>query len=255
MNGKKMPIYYKCNMTFGQHLAAYLIAAVGLSVVCWLFYHVIWLSAVVGFLAAIFVERIYAKSTITKRQKALRLQFKDFLSSMSVACRAGNVEKQAIEATLKDLRLSYNEKADIVIELQNIIMQSEKGGIELKKLFEDLADRSGLEDIASFATIYSVIEGKSDRFGDIVSQTEEIIREKIEVEQEIETTITSAKTETNTMLCMPVLIVVVMSMMGSGLMDSLFTTWWPGHIVASIALLIFAISFILSRKAADSVKA
>lgn len=247
----KLPIYYKCNMTKANHIIFYLIFGVGLSVLCFLFYHVVWISILMGFIAAFPLEKIYAKSTIKKRQLALRLQFKDFLSSMSVAARAGNVEIKAIKSALNDLKLTYTDKADIVVEVENIVLQYEKGGIELKDLFEDFANRSDLEDIRSFATIFRVIDGKNDKFGDVVVQTEEIISEKIEIEQEIETTITSAKTEAITMLFMPVLIVVMMSFMGGGLMDKLFTTWFPGHLVATVALIIFGISFVLMIKSTD----
>lgn len=242
---KKMPIYYECNMTKAQHILAYVLFSVLLSGVAYLFYHLVFISLVVGFAGGIYAEKVYADSTVEKRLKTLRLQFKDFLASMSVAVRAGNVEIHAVRSALEDLKLSYNEKADIVKEVENIITQYDGGGIELKVLFEDLATRSNLEDIHSFATIYGVIEGKSDRFGDILEQTNSIIADKIEIEQEIETTITSAKSETNTMLIMPVVIVVAMSAMGSGLTNTLFEE--PiGHVAATFALCIFGLSYALA---------
>lgn len=243
----KMPVYYKCNMSRMEHIAVYIGASLLVSVVAYLFYHLIPISVVIGFLAGFYLEKMYADSTIGKRQKALRLQFKDFLGSMSVAVRAGNVEVAAVKSALEDLKLSYSAKADIVKEVENIILQYDKGGIEMKILFQDLADRSDIEDIRSFATIYSVIEGKSDRFGDILTQTEEVIRDKVEIEQEIETTITSAKSETMVMLIMPIVIVVAMSSMGGGLLESLFTTL-VGHICATVALIIFGISYVLAVK-------
>lgn len=246
----KMPIYSKCNMKKQEHIVMYLLFGILISVIVFLFYHIISISVVIGFIAALYIEKIYAESTVKKRKKNLRLQFKDFLGSMGVAVRAGNVEIYAVKSALDDLRLSYSSKADIVLEVENMILQYEKGGIPLKELFEDFADRSELEDIHSFAAVYSVIEGKSDRFGDILTQTEEIIRDKIEIEQEIETTITSAKSETMVMLIMPIVIVVAMSGMGSGLLDSLFTTA-VGHLSATIALIIFAVSYILAVKSSD----
>ena len=113
MNGK-MPVYYKCNMSKMEHIAVYIGASLLLSVVVYLFYHWIPVSVVIGFLAGIYLEKMYADSTIEKRQKSLRLQFKDFLGSMSVAVRAGNVEVAAVKSALEDLKLSYSSKADIV---------------------------------------------------------------------------------------------------------------------------------------------
>ena len=246
----KMPVYYVCNMKKGQHLAAYLICSIVVSGIAYIFYHILLLSIVIGFVSGVFFEQLYADTTIKKRQKALRLQFRDFLESMAVAARAGNVEVQAIKYAAKDLRMSYAEQSDIVQEIDNIITQYEGGGIAIKDLFQDFADRSQLTDIQNFATIYSVIEGKSDRFGDVVVQTHGIIGEKIEIEQEIETSITSAKSETYMMLVMPVVVVGVMSVMGGGLLDAAFTTM-QGHLAATIALILFAVSFVMAIKFTD----
>ena len=246
----KMPVYYVCNMKKSMHIFVYVVASILASVVVYLFYHIIPISVINGFIIGIFLEKLYADSTIRKRQKQLRLQFRDFLESMAVAARAGNVEVKAIKSAAKDLRLSYSEQSDIVREIDNIIVQYEGGGIAIKDLFQDFADRSNLPDIQSFATIYGVIEGKSDRFGDIVVQTHEIIGEKIEVEQEIETGITSAKSETYMMLVMPIVIVIMMSCMGGGLLDALFTTV-VGRLTATIALVLFVISFIMAMKFTD----
>lgn len=240
-------IYYKCNMSKTAHLIAYLAASILLTGIVWLFYHWLPISIIVGFVGGVFLERFYAQSTVEKQQRELRLQFKDFLASMSVAVGAGNVEAQAVRSALKDLKIAYNEKAAIVREVEWIVLQYEKGGRELKDLFVEFAQRSGVEDIQSFATIYAVIEGKSDRFGDILLQTQEIIGDKIAIEQEIQTTITSAKSETNTMLIMPVVIVIAMSMMGGGLLDKLFTSV-VGHVAATVALVIFVLSYVIAVK-------
>ncbi len=243
----KMPIYYKCNMKPHEHLLAYIIFSVIASVVVYLFYHLLFISVVMGFLLGIYLERMYADSTVHKRQHNLRLQFRTFLESMSVATRAGSSPTQAIDSAYDDLKVSYRPDADIIIEVENIIRQYKQGGVPLPVLLRDLADRSDLEDVASFASIYEVIDGKSNRIGDILSETSEIIGDKIEIEQEIETTIQSAKSETNMMLIMPIIMVVMMSAMGGDLMSSLFETW-SGHLAATAALVLFVISYIMSSK-------
>lgn len=246
----KMPVYYICNMRKRQHVLIYLLASAMASAVVFLFYHIISVSIIGGLLIGIFLEKLYADATVKKRQKKLRLQFRDFLESMAVATRAGNVEIHAIKSAAKDLRLSYTEQTDIVREIDHIIVQYEGGGVAIRDLLQDFADRSQLQDVQSFATIYGVIEGKSDRFGDIVVQTHEIIGEKIEVEQEIETGITSAKSETYMMLVMPIVVVVLMSCMGEGLLDALFETG-IGRLSATIALVLFVISFVMAVKFTD----
>jgi hypothetical protein len=52
------------------------------------------------------------------------------------------------------------------------------------------------------------------------------------------------------MIVMPIVIVVAMSGMGGGIMDSLFNTML-GHIVATFSLIIFTASYIYALKVSD----
>ncbi|MBE5909896.1 type II secretion system F family protein [Pseudobutyrivibrio sp.] len=248
MQNNNLTVYYQCNMTKKDHITVYVLASFLAAAVVYLFYHLIIISVVLGLFLGYFLEKIYAQSTITKRQKKLLLEFRDFLENMSVAANAGDVEYKAILSARNALKQVYDDDADIIIEINNIINQYENGGRKLTDLFMDFANRSQLEDVKSFATIFSVIEGKSNNFGAIINQTYNIIGDKIEITEEIETAITSSKSETYTMLCMPIIIVIFMSALGSGFMDSLFTTT-VGHIVATVALALFAASFVIAVKA------
>lgn len=233
-----------------QHLAVYLASSAVAAVLVYLFYHILILSVVLGLLLGIYLEKMFADGVVSRRRRNLRLQFRTFLESMSVATRAGSTEVHAIESALNDLRVSYKPDADIVQEVEHILRSYKNGGIPLKYLFSDFAERSGLEDIRSFAAIYNVIEGKNDRIGDILTQTAEIIGDKIEIEQEIETTITGAKSETYMMLVLPILLVVAMSAMGGELMSSLFE--FPrGTMAATAALVLFAVSYVIAVKVSD----
>lgn len=246
----KMPVYYVCNMKKGEHILAYIISSILSAAVVYLFYHLMIVSIIGGLIIGIFIEKMYANSTIRRRQRALRTQFRDFLEAMSVAARAGAVEVKALQSAAKDLRLSYIETADIVREIDNILTCYEGGGIAIKDLFMDFGERSGLADIKNFATIYGIIEGKSDRFGDIVTQTSSIIGEKVEVENEIQTGINSAKSETYVMLVMPIIIVIMLSAVGGEMMAPLFTTI-NGRLGATVSLVLFVISFIMAIKFTD----
>ena len=245
-----MPNYDRCYMSPVQHLAVYLASSAVAAVLVYLFYHILILSVVLGLLLGIYLEKMFADGVVSRRRRNLRLQFRTFLESMSVATRAGSTEVHAIESALNDLRVSYKPDADIVQEVEHILRSYKNGGIPLKYLFSDFAERSGLEDIRSFAAIYNVIEGKNDRIGDILTQTAEIIGDKIEIEQEIETTITGAKSETYMMLVLPILLVVAMSAMGGELMSSLFE--FPrGTMAATAALVLFAVSYVIAVKVSD----
>ncbi|MBQ6408462.1 MAG: type II secretion system F family protein [Butyrivibrio sp.] len=240
-----MPIYYVSNMTKIHKVAVFIISALVLGFLVFMFYHLIFVSIPVGILLGVPAEKLYERRLIKQRQKKFRAQFKDFLESMAVAVRAGNVDYQAIKYARTDLSLIYNETSDIIMEIDNIINKYEKGGIKISELFRDIADRSGVEDAADFASVYEVIEGKSDRFEEILTHTRDVIAEKCEIEQEIETVVTEAKSEAYVMLVMPFIILAIITVAGAGLMDTLFTTM-NGRIAATIALAMISIAAVIT---------
>ena len=185
-------------------------------------------------------------NAVVKRKTKLRAQFYDLLEAVSVSMRAGNPAFKALESAKTDLLLIYAPDSDIIVEL-NIILLKFNNAVPLSEAFSDLAERSGLEDIASFASIYETIEGKSSRADEIVRETQQIIADKMEMEMEIETMMTAAKSEVTIMLFMPLVILLVISYAGAGFMDSLYIT--PvGRVVAAFGLVIFIISFIFAKK-------
>lgn len=239
--------YSKSKLTPLHKLGILVAAVIVFTMVYYVFYHHVLLAMIIAIPTAFIAEDKIEKYFISERKKHLQLQFRDLLESMSVSVRAGGNELNALESAYKDLQLTYNPDADIMIELNTIILKNKNGGINLRDLFMDFGKRSNLDDVKSFATIFSVIENKSNRFGDIIRDTHQIISDKVEIEQEIQTMITAAKTESYIMLVMPVVITLAMSVMGGGLMDALFTTL-AGRAAATAAIAIFITAFLLAQK-------
>ena len=249
---KKRIKYYECNMTKTEHLLAYLVYTVMIAVVFYIYYHSLVISILGGAVVAVFQEKNHAKTVIKKRQNKLRMQFKEFLDIITISISGGSGQslENAIKSSARELRMLFNEDADIVREIDLIISDYENAGIPMKDGFKEFAERSDIDDISSFATIYATIDGKTSDFGYIVTQTRDIIKDKIEITMEIETSITSAKSETNTMLVLPLIIIIAMSAMGSGFLDALFTTA-IGRVAATFGLACTFVSYVLSGKATD----
>lgn len=241
-----IPDYSVSPSGFFDHVVA---AGIGFAVgfgVLWIFYQIFILAVVGGALFGIINIFISAQSAIKKRKLKLRVQFFDMLESMSVSMRAGNPPIKALENAREDLSLLYQPSSDIMIEL-NIILARFNNAVPLSEIFEDFAERSGLEDIGSFAQIYATIEGKSARIDEIVRETQQIISDKMEIEMEIDTMMTAAKSEVNIMLFMPLVILGVIGYAGAGFMDALYTTT-AGRIISTIGLVVFIGCVIMARK-------
>jgi tight adherence protein B len=229
-----------------QHILSFLFGFLLGFVILFVYYQFLPLSIIGGAIFGVVYIFIGAQNAIRKRRNKLRLQFKDMLEALSVAMRAGNPPAKALQSAREDLMLIYNESDDIITEI-DIIIALFNNAVPLSESFHDFAQRSGLEDIESFASIYKTIEGKSSRADEIVRQTQSIIGDKMEIEMEIETLLTSAKNEMNIMTLMPIVILLILGYVGADFMGTIYTTI-GGRIAATIGLIIFVISVSLGRK-------
>jgi len=242
----RQPDYLKSPSAMLDHFVAFVIGmAVGFLVI-FIFYRLALFAAGAGIAFGLVNVLISARTASKNRILKLRIQFFDLLEAMSVAMRAGSPILRSLQSAREDLILIYPAESDIITEL-DIIIGKFNNAVPLSEAFSDFAVRSGLEDIRSFASIYKAIEGKSGRADEIVRDTQQIIADKMEIEMEIDTMMTAAKSEVNIMLFMPLVILGVIGYTGAGFMDAIYTTA-AGRIVSTGGLAVFILSFILARK-------
>jgi len=229
-----------------DHMLSYLLGFAAGFLILFIFYRLILLSVAGGAILGLVNVFSSDRRAVMKRKLKFRLQFYDLLEAMSVSMRAGGTMLKAMSGARSDLLLIYPENSDIIIELDAIIGRF-NNAIPLSDAFTNLAKRTGLEDIASFATIYATIEGKSGRADEIIKETQQIIADKMEIEMEIDTLMTAAKAEVNIMLLMPIVILGIIGYAGAGFMDAIYTTG-VGRVVSTVGLIVFIISFFMARK-------
>ena len=242
----RTPDYTKSTSVLIDHITAFFIGFSAGFLVLFIFYNLVVLSFIGGAVLGTVNIFIATHTTIKKRTVKLRIQFFDLLEAMSVAMRAGNPMLWSLQSAKEDLLLIYPESSDIITEL-DIIIGKFNNAVPLSESFSDLAQRSGLEDITSFASIYATIEGKSGKADEIIRETQQIIADKMEIEMEIDTLMTAAKSEVNIMLLMPLVILGIIGYAGAGFMDAIYTTG-AGRLVSTGGLIVFIISFIMARK-------
>ncbi len=238
--------YNKSTSNIFNHIISFIIGFILGAVVVYVFYKIIPVSIILGLISGTVNIFIADRNTIKKRREKLRGQFLDLLEAMSVAMRAGNPPLKALESAREDLLLSYSKDSDIIVEI-DIIIVSFHNAIPLSVTFNNWAKRSELEDIMSFASVYATIEGKSSRVDEIIRDVQSIISDKMRIEMEIETLMTAAKSEAYIMLLMPLAILLIIDYSGGGFMDMIYTTP-TGRLVATFGLVIFVISYFLTKK-------
>ena len=241
-----VPDYTRSRSVATEHIVAFIFGFGAGFAVLFIFYKILPLAFAGGAATGAVNIFVSAGKTVKKRTDRLRNQFFDLLEAMSVSMRAGNPLINSLQSARDDLCLIYPEDSDIITEI-DIIVGKFNNAVPMSVAFLNLAERSGLEDIKSFASIYATIEGKSGRADEIVKEIQQIIADKMEIEMEIETLMTAAKSEVNIMLLMPLIILGIIGYAGAGFMDAIYTTD-AGRLVSTGGLIVFILSFIMAGK-------
>ena len=160
---------------------------------------------IVGLIAGYKAISIYQKKLFNDRKKELRLQFRDFLESLSNSYTVGKNAINAFESAYTDMIAEHGKSAYITKELQLICTSYRNQGIEIKDLLADFAKRSGIDDISSFAGVFVVSTELGGDVGKAVREARDMINDKVEIELEIQTMVTGQKNQLNILAVMPII--------------------------------------------------
>ena len=214
----------------------------------YLFYRNLWLL-----MSIIPVSAFYLKwqrnRMIRERRKRLNYQFKDALTSLSVAVQAGYSVESAVMSCVQDLERLYGRGADIVEEFRYIESQQHVS-VPLEELFMDLGERSQVEDIENFASVFYTAKRTGGDMNRVIQKVARMLGDKIDVKKEIEATLAAKKSEQMIMSFMPAGIIVYLQMTSPGFLSVLYGN--PFGIAAmSICLAVYGTSYWLGRKIVD----
>lgn len=198
-----------------------------------------------GFLAAKVFVPVIRESMKKKRDKALRIQFRDMLENLTASLAAGNTMMDAFINARGDLANQYARDDYIIIELTEILAGMQNGQ-PLESMLTAFGERAGNEDIQNFANVIANCYRMGGDFKTVVRKTRDIISDKMQIEEEIETKITSNKLQHNAMCLMPLVLVAMLKMMNNSFADNLAT--FTGVFVTTVALGIFVSAYFWGRK-------
>lgn len=202
--------YTKYTMTVKDRAIAFLIGFAGAAVVLHIFFGNVIVDVIFGAIAGIIAQKIYRKMMMNRVKKQLLLQFRDLLDSLNASVSAGKVVNAAFADAEKDLTLQYGAGSYICKEVR-MINQGLINGVNIEDLLMDFGTRSGIDDIISFANVFAVSNRRGGEIKAILGETKSILCDKIDIEQDIDTSLSSAKSELNIIIAMPLLIVPLMS--------------------------------------------
>lgn len=219
----------------------------GLSTTATFIYDII-LFCVIGIVANIIYTPMRKKKLKQKRKTELTKQFRSFLEAIAVSLSSGMNISDSLNGTYNDLVTEYSEDAYIVAEVKEMI-EGMQNNIPIEDMIDSFGERSEIDDIKNFSMVFGVAYKAGGNIKDIVKKTNNIISEKIEITNEIETALTSNKSQFSAMMCIPVVMMLLLRLMSTTFSSSFATI--PGIVAMSIAIVIFIISYKLGQKIMD----
>lgn len=189
------------------------------------------------------------KERIRQRKRKLNYQFKDALTSMSVAVQAGYSVENAVSACAKDLERLYESGTDILEEFRYMESQ-QRISVPVEELFLDFGERSRVEDIENFAAVFYTAKRTGGDMSRVIQKVARMVGDKIDVKKEIEATLAAKKSEQTIMSIMPAGIIVYLKLTSPGFLDMLYGNPF-GICAMTVCLGIYAAAYWMGRKIVD----
>lgn len=224
-------------------------AAVVIFIVGMIFYHNIILSLILAVFSLKF-PKIRRGQIIAKRKRELNTQFKDLLYSLSSSMVAGRSLETAFKDALRDMGVIYPSQNTPIMQEISYIIRLLDTNVTVEDAITQFAERAHIDDVESFADIVRICKRTGGNLIEVIKSTSDMIGDKIETKNEIETTITAKKFESRIMTVMPIFMVAILSAASPDYMAPVFNTI-PGALVMTLAIFMFVISYFISEKIID----
>lgn len=189
---------------------------------------------------------IRKKELVIRQKQEFAREFKEGILILAASLSAGYSVENAFSASLGELKTLYGENGLITREFQYI---SNRIGMKypVEQVLLDLADRSGSDDVENFAQVFAVAKRSDGQLVPVINHTAGIIREKMQVREEIETLNASRMFEQKIMNMIPFFIVFYINSTSPGFFDMMYETSL-GRIMMSVCLLIYLAAYWLSGR-------
>ncbi len=181
-----------------------------------------------------------------KTRRALLFQFQEMAGSVMTALKAGYAAENAFGEAYREMCFLFGSDSEIAGALRVI-----RGGllnhVPLETLLLQFGEKSGIEEILEFAEVFEIAKKNGGNLVEIMDRTAAQIRDRIEVEKEIDLLLSARKLEQRIMDVVPFAIVLYLQVTSAGFFDVLYHN--PGGIaVMTGCLAVYLAAFRMSEK-------
>lgn len=199
---------------------------------------------------AAFLFPVYEKRRLRdKRKLVLAVQFKEAMVVLAGNLSSGFAVENALAVSREELTMLYGADGLISREFSYMVQQI-RVSRTVEQVLEDFARRSGLEDVKSFAEVFGVAKRSGGDLSGIMRHTAEVLRDKMQVREEIRTMTASRQLEQKIMSLIPIFIVFYVEGSSPGFFGQMYGTML-GRILMTGCMAVYLASILLSRKILD----
>lgn len=181
-----------------------------------------------------------------KRLLQLTVEFKEGIMALSASLSAGYSIENALESSRKELDLLYGHGGMINREFAYMVQQIRMNRpIEL--VMSDFGERSALEDVENFADIFTAAKRSGGNLVPIIRHTAEMIQDKIQIQEEIQTLTASKQFEQKIMNMIPFLIILYIDLTSPGFFNFMYETLM-GRVVMTCCLAVYLFAYLMAEK-------
>jgi len=179
------------------------------------------------------------KKLKAERKWKLNLQFGDCINCISSALESGYSIENAINEAYRDMRLSYGED-DLIMKEMRGMLSALQNNRTVEEIFIELSERSGIDDIRSFADIFATAKRTGGNIIRIIRSTAGLIHTRVELKRELRTVIASKKYEADIMKIIPFGILIYLRLFSPDMVSALYGNLF-GIIFMTVILLIYLV--------------
>lgn len=243
--------YHKYSYKRSELILAVVMSAGVVILLSYFFYRSIFAALPLSFTGYLFFKKHSAQLAKRSREELLQ-QFKECIMTVQNSLRAGYAVENAFVDCREDMRLLFGEDSYIYRELE-LIRRGLVINRTLEGLLEDLAKRSGCEEILQFSDVFAIGKRSGGKLAEIIKSSAGMIAAKIDTRAEIMTVLSGRRLEQNIMKVIPFGILTYIGVSYPGYFDGLYHNP-SGIAIMTVCLAIYLGAYILGDRILENIE-
>lgn len=218
--------------------------------IAWLFYRSVYGLVFLPLCVAVIVvtER---KKELQRRKEREQQQFAEYLGFLKEAVQVGYSLEQAVGEAKRGMLASYREDEAFLTAISRMQRKMQLG-MAVEKAFSELAEESVCEEVQDFTEVLLIAKRTGGAVWQVISNTEQIIRDKQETFRYIQSVLHGREYEVKVMKCMPFAMLLYLQLFLSDFLKPLYHNVAGVCVMTVVLVVYFGLCFVTDRIAAVS---